>query len=276
MKRIFTSQVYIIIIFVFCSFLSEAFEQTQAVSIPNTSSGNVYKALVVCPDTYKKSDIKFPVIFLLHGYGGNYYTFSRIADLEKYANTYGVILVCPDGNYNSWYINSPVRKNSQFRSYIINDVIPYIDDHFRTLARTESRAIIGTSMGGHGSLTLLIQHPSLFCGAGSISGILDLTKFPKQWDLERVLGKYSSHKNNWEKNSFVYLIETLQNKDKYILIDCGKGDFALSVNRDAHQKMVALGIDHEYFEREGKHNFIYVKKVLGHHIAFFSQVMDKK
>ncbi|MGD9200939.1 MAG: alpha/beta hydrolase family protein [Chitinispirillia bacterium] len=272
MKRIFNSQVCAILVF-FKFFLSEAFEQT--VTIPNTSNGKVYKALVVFPDIYKKGNNRFPAIFLLHGYSGNYRAFSKIVDLEEYADTHGVILVCPDGNYNSWYINSPIKKKSQFRSYIINDVIPYIDANFRTLARTEARAIIGTSMGGHGSLTLLLQHPSLFCGAGSISGILDLTKFPEQWDLEKILGNYSSHKNNWEKNSFVYLIELFDIRDKYILVDCGKGDFALSVNRDAHQKMLSLGINHRYFERDGKHDYNYVKNVLGHHIAFFSQVMKK-
>jgi len=273
MNRIFFSQVCVII--VFCTFiLSEAFEQT--VSIPNTKNGKTYKALVVCPDKYKKSTTHFAAIYLLHGYSGSYTTFSKIVDLEKYANVYGVMLICPDGNYNSWYLNSPVREGSQFRFYLINNVIPYIDTHFRTLARTETRAIIGTSMGGHGALTLLVQHPSVFCGAGSISGILDLTKFPKQWDLERILGNYSSHKNNWTKNSFVYLAESFQHRDKYILIDCGTEDFAIAVNRDAHQKLVTLGIDHEYFERTGKHDYNYVKKVLEHHIAFFSQVMNKK
>ena len=222
---------------------------TEKVSIPHSASGKSFKALVVTPSAYIDSKDRFPTLYLLHGYGGNYTSFSQIDNLEKYADRYTIILICPDGHYNSWYLDSPVKKSSQFDSYITRDVIPYIDNNYRTIASSKGRAIIGSSMGGHGALTLLAKHPDLFCGAGSISGILDLTAFPGEWDISHVLGPYSSNNTTWLQHSFLHIMEKLTGKKKGIIIDCGTNDFALQVNRDAHEKMKSLDIAHEYFER---------------------------
>jgi S-formylglutathione hydrolase FrmB len=187
--------------------------------------------------------------------------------MPHYADSFSVILVCPDGSYNAWYLNSPIDKRSQYDTYFFRDVIPYIDKHYRTIPSGDARAIIGTSMGGHGALTMLARHPEMFFGAGSISGILDLTQFPREWDIARILGPYENNKLRWEQHSFVYMADSLQNKNKHISIDCGTNDFALPVNRAAHSKLVALNIPHEYLERPGSHSLAYMRQVLGYHIG---------
>ncbi len=249
---------------------------TEKISIPHSAGGKSFKALVVLPGVYANNKNRFPALYLLHGYSGNHTSFSQICDLERYADSFTVILICLDGNYNSWYLNSPIKKSSQFDSYITQDVIPYIDNNYRTIASLKGRVIIGSSMGGHGALTLLAEHPDLFRGAGSISGILDLTAFPDEWDISRVLGPYSSNKNRWQQHSFLYIMEKLTDKKKVIIIDCGTSDFALSVNRAAHKKMENLTIAHEYHERPGGHSYKYIQKVLGYHLAYFSRLMNKK
>ncbi len=249
---------------------------TDKISIPHSAGGKSFKALVVLPGVYANNKNHFPALYLLHGYGGNYTSFSRIGDLERYADSLNVLLICPDGNYNSWYLDSPIKKSLQFDSYIVEDVIPYIDSNYRTIASSEGRVIIGSSMGGHGALTLLAGHPDLFCGAGSISGILDLTAFPDEWDISHVLGSYSSNKNRWQQHSFLFIMKKLTDKKKGIIIDCGTSDFALSVNRAAHKKMENLNIAHEYHERPGGHSYKYVQEVLGYHLAYFSRLMKKK
>jgi len=89
-------------------------------------------------------------VYLLHGYSGDYLTWTRVAPLDEYADRYHVVFVCPDGNFNSWYMDSPVRADSKFESYIVDDVVPFIDKNYRTWAQARGRAIIGSSMGGHG------------------------------------------------------------------------------------------------------------------------------
>ncbi len=253
-----------------------AASSVEIVEIPHSGLNRELPALVVLPKTYSQNEQRFPAIYLLHGYGGNHATFSRVCNLKEYADSFDIILVCPDGNYNSWYLDSPVKKKSQFASYIIHDVVPFIDRHFRTIADASGRAIVGSSMGGHGALTLLARYPDHFNGAGSISGILDITVFPHEWDMARILGSYTRNITTWQRHSFFYMLKSLVGKEKAIIIDCGTSDFALSVNRAAHAKMKKLGIDHAYFERPGWHSYKYVQKVLGQHLAFLAARLRKE
>ena len=67
--------------------------------------------LVFKPDKYNSGE-NYPLLFMLHGHSGDYTQWSEIVDLQKYTNKYSFIIVCPDGNYDSWYIDSPILKES--------------------------------------------------------------------------------------------------------------------------------------------------------------------
>jgi S-formylglutathione hydrolase FrmB len=234
-----------------------------------------FNATIITPKEYKSCNKRFSTIYLLHGYSGDYATWARISPLDEYADSFHVVFVCPDGNYNSWYIDSPVKTASKFETYIAKEVVAFVDSVFRTWASASGRAIIGSSMGGHGATTLLARHPDLFCGAGSISGIMDLTEFPGEWDMAEVLGNYGQNAAQWSDNSFFFLLEKLAGKNKTIILDCGTSDFALPGNRKTHQKLLALGIPHEYYERQGSHSPLYARKVLGFHVKYLSGILLK-
>jgi S-formylglutathione hydrolase FrmB len=234
-----------------------------------------FNATIITPKEYKSCSKRFSVIYLLHGYSNDYSTWTRISPLNEYADSFHLIFVCPDGNFNSWYIDSPVKTASKFETYITKEVIAFIDSGYRTWASANGRAIIGSSMGGHGATTLLAKHPDLFCGAGSISGIMDLAEFPAEWDLTAVLGEYRKNSALWTDNSFYSLLEKLSGKNKAIILDCGTSDFALPGNRKTHEKLLALNIPHQYFERPGSHTPLYAQKVLGFHVKYFSGILLK-
>ncbi|HUI91918.1 MAG TPA: alpha/beta hydrolase family protein [Chitinivibrionales bacterium] len=234
-----------------------------------------FKAVIVTPGEYRAGVNKFSVIYLLHGYSNDYSSWSKISPLEEYADSFHLIFVCPDGNYNSWYIDSRVKTGSKFDTYISKEVIAFIDSAYRTWSLEKGRVIIGSSMGGHGATTLLAKHPDLYCGAGSISGIMDLSEFPGEWDLAEVLGGYAANASSWTSNSFFSLCEKLAGKNKTLILDCGTSDFALPCNRKTHQKMLALNIAHEYFERPGGHTPFYARKALGIHVKYFSGILLK-
>lgn len=259
----------------FLSFITLPAATVKNISIVHTALQKPLPAIVVLPDSYDSTRNKFPVIYLLHGYSGDYSIFSKIVNLEHYSDSFAIIIVCPDGQYNSWYVDSPLQSKSKFETYIIHDVIGFTDLHYRTIASGGGRAIIGSSMGGHGALTLLARHPEMFASAGSISGILDLTAFPGNWDIKDVLGEYESHKDIWKKHSFMYLMKNLVNRKLGIIIDCGTSDFALEVNRAAHAKLDSLKILHDYHERPGDHSHRYVQKVLEDHIAYCVRYLKK-
>jgi S-formylglutathione hydrolase FrmB len=260
------SRISLLLVFFFLSLANAA---SETIAIPSAVMKKSFKACVVTPRDYAAGN-RYSVIYLLHGYSGNFTTWLKIAPLEAYADSFHIIIVCPDGNYNSWYLDSPVKTNSAFASYIIKEVIPFIDGNYHTWAEAKGRAIIGSSMGGHGALTLLAMHPDIFCGAGSISGIMDLTEFPGEWDIALVLGPFDRNQRAWQEHSFIGMAENLVGKNRAIILDCGASDFALPGNRKAHELLQKLQIPHEYLERPGSHTLSFSAGEIGTHLHYLT------
>src|SRR5208337_5648567 len=102
------------LIFLLC--FSSYAAHRSVVQIPSACMNKNFNALVVTPEDYTTGDKRFSKLFLLHGYSGDCMTWSTVAPIDEYADKYRIIFVCPDGNYNSWYIDSPVRQDSKFES----------------------------------------------------------------------------------------------------------------------------------------------------------------
>ena len=247
----------------------------QIVLIHSTAMQKNFRATICLPADYIHSKRSYPVVYLLHGFSGDYSTWSKLVSLDVYADKFKCIIVCPDGGYSSWYIDSPLKKDSKFETYITKEVIPFVDYNFRTIAKADGRAIIGSSMGGHGALILLARHPDLFAAAGSISGIMEIASFPTQWDLPKILGQFSGNELTWYQNSFIGQIDKLKKMKKSIILDCGTDDFALIGNRKAHEKLLANHILHDYIERPGTHSPDYPANALEYHMLYCSRVLEK-
>ena len=127
------------------------------------------KAMVITPDDYDTSK-KYPVVYLLHGHSGSYIEWpKRAPQLLEFADTYQMIFVSPDGNYNSWYFDSEVKPESQYETYIAEELVAFTDKAYSTIKDRSGRAITGLSMGGHGALYLAFKHQDVFGAAGSMS-----------------------------------------------------------------------------------------------------------
>lgn len=228
---------------------------------------------VILPEDYDTAlKAKYPVIYILHGAGGDYGNWlRRVPQLEQYSTHYGFIFVCPDGGKTSWYLDSPVDPQIRYESYIIDELVPQIDAKYRTSATVQKRAITGLSMGGHGALYLALKNPQTFQIAGSMSGGVDLRPFTENWDLPMRLGKYENHKQNWENNSVVVLAERAQPESYNFIIDCGTEDFFLDTNRNLDAILNEHGYDYEYSERKGAHNWPYWRVSIVRHLEFFKK-----
>jgi len=124
--------------------------------------------VVWLPEAYSKKQKKhFPVIYFLHGSGGTEAA-DGVGFSEKVAEAIAkklispVICVFPNGGMSGY--------RGEVETMILDELIPTIDKDYRTLAKAESRALGGFSMGGAGSVYLAIMHPDLFCAAGSMGG----------------------------------------------------------------------------------------------------------
>jgi len=264
MKKAFCT---LLLMFVFFSAKAAKIDTIQVFS---PSMNKNIKTCVITPDDYKKSNKKFPVVYLLHGYSGNYGSWAKdFKDVGKQVDQYGFIVIGVDGNFSSWYFDSPIDPTFKYETYVIKELVPFVDKNYKTIASREGRAISGLSMGGHGALYLSFRHQDVFGAAGSMSGGVDIRPFPENWDIKKRLGTLSEFPENWEKNTVTNMLELVKDNKLKLIIDCGVDDFFMDVNRELHNKMLALKINHDYIERPGKHNIEYWENSLKFQLLFF-------
>ena len=231
--------------------------------------------LVVLPDGTDNLSDDLPIVYLLHGAGGDFDNwYRRCPEIQDLSNEYNCIVVCPDGGKTSWYIDSPIDPQMKYESYVIDHLIPKVDSIYPTLKSPSYRAIKVLSMGGNGALFLAIRHPDLFGYAGSMSGGVDLRPFKSHWGLPDILGNATEQPLHWEEHSVVAIVEEIQTDQKFI-IDCGLDDFFLDVNRDLHRIMSEQRISLQYSERQGTHNWEYWRVSVLEHFLFFSSHFKK-
>jgi len=134
---------------------------------------------VYLPPSYGDPGKRFPVIYYLPGYGDSgmigFNLPGSMTTLIESGTVNEMIIVIANGTSKlggSFYVNSSVTGN--WEDYIVNDVVGYVDDHYRTLAQAESRGITGHSMGGFGALNIAMHHPEVFSAVYSMSpGLFD-------------------------------------------------------------------------------------------------------
>jgi S-formylglutathione hydrolase FrmB len=237
----------------------------------STSMRKSIKAVVITPDSYTNGQL-FPVVYLLHGYSGNYTDWiKKVPAIASYADQYKVIIVCPDGNFSSWYFDSPVDTSFKYETYISGELIKWIDDHYKTIKDRKGRAITGLSMGGHGALFLAFKHQDVFGLAGSMSGGVDLRPFPLNWDIAKRLGDYARYPERWESSSVINLTYLLKPNGLALIIDCGTEDFFFSVNEEFHQKLLERNISHDYLARPGGHTWEYWEDAFNYQLLFMKK-----
>lgn len=245
--------------------------QADTIEVMSAKMGRGIKNVVVVPRQYDAGpqDERYPVLYLLHGAGGDYSNWPQKANLEDKATQFGVIIVCPDGQ-DSWYFDSPIDAKMQFETYLSQELIAYIDSHYRTFAVPAMRAITGLSMGGHGALWLALRHPEVYGSCGSMSGGVDITHFPHKWKLDQRLGQWESNGARWAQHSVMSLVPHAK-PGQNIIIDDGVDDIFYAENCALHDALLKAGIPHDFTIRPGNHSWSYWLNSLDYHLLFFSK-----
>ena len=158
---------YVFALAMLCSTFCYA-SKVDTVDIPSAAMNKTYKAAIAFPDSYTKSKKDFPVLYLLHGGFGHFNDWLlKTPDkmlVRNLADQYNMIIVMPEGEIFSYYIDSPVDPNSKFETYIIKEVIPFIDSKYRTVKDKKGRVITGLSMGGYGFALPFYPPSRIICG----------------------------------------------------------------------------------------------------------------
>lgn len=242
----------------------------QEIKVRSDAMNKDVPVIVILPDGYEEMNA-LRTVYLLHGFGDNYKAWSDKGNAGVLADTYGVILVLPDGGYDSWYFDSPVDPTYRYETFVAKELIEYIDSNYRTKAAPTARAIAGLSMGGHGALYLAIRHQDVFGAAGSLSGGVDIRPFPENWGMSKRLGTLAEHPDNWEKNTVINMIDQINPDSLKIIFDCGTEDFFYGVNCALHDKLMAAGIPHDFYQRPGVHDWEYWSYSIKYHMLFFDK-----
>lgn len=224
---------------------------------------------VILPRDYATNERRYPVLYLLHGYTGHYSDWATRTGIVRYAAGYEEIIIMPEGE-NSWYVNNYADPKQQWEDYIIDDVIPYVDAHYRTIAAGRGRAIAGLSMGGYGALYLGLKHHDMFAAVASLSGVVASAE-PKRWDKSfwKAIHEKSSAIGRTLRVDFGPPSNPARRgEDPFLLIrqltpaDCPKlflaigwGDGLVHQNREFVRLLAQLKMPYRYDEVPGRHEW---------------------
>lgn len=293
-------------------------EGLQTVSFYSPAVDRDMKFDIVLPSDYEESAQRYPVLYLLHGYMQNYTVWGRNLAAGWYArNLDELIVVFPDAG-NSWYVNyadSGDGQRNQWEDHIIEDVIAYVDSHFRTEARREGRALGGLSMGGFGALALGFRHPELFVSLGSTSGalgharaaaaairagqqrspgrtpgsgdprfeaadefiaaIVDIPGFSTQAERTPAGVDFATAEQAEAYDPFTIIYEVPRSEIPHIYLDAGTGDQYITEAREMLQLLLINNVAVDYMQDKGSHNSEYWRRSIGHMMTIQNEVMQR-
>ena len=223
---------------------------------------------VILPPDYRASRAtRYPVLYLLHGFGGHYSDWVTHANVADYAAQYRMIVVMPEGN-NGWYTDSAGVATGKYESFILKELIPDVQKRYRTIEARYGRAIAGLSMGGYGALKFGLKTPETFAFVGSLSGALAAATWTED-DLKNlkairdsVFSVFGSMGSETRKANDIYVIARGLSAARvaalpYIYLDCGTEDFLVGLNQQFAALLREKKIPHEYRELPGDHNWAY-------------------
>ena len=150
----------------------------QQVLFWSESTKQVRRAFVYTPPQYEKGKKKYPVLYLQHGWGEDETAWSRqghanliMDNLIAEGKCLPFIIVMTYGMTNETRFGGLQQFTAQeFETVLVDELIPYIDSHFRTIADRRHRAMAGLSMGGIETRLITLRRPEVFGHYGLLSG----------------------------------------------------------------------------------------------------------
>jgi enterochelin esterase family protein len=225
--------------------------------------GTVRRMFVYTPPGYEIGKDKYPVLYLLHGGGGdeegwinrgraNYIIDNLIATKEALP----MIVVITNGNPDAVAapLDKPLNTNSKditgfggmasgrFEESLVKDVVPYIQKNYRVIADADHRALTGFSMGGYQTQNITNNNPGMF----NYIGVMSMGLF----------SSFGSNNTNYDKEKHVAQLKVLMaSKPKFYWIGIGKADFLYATVTKLRNLYDEIGFKYTYRESDGNHTW---------------------
>ena len=243
--------------------------KVETVQFESKLVGKTLPYRVVLPPDYaakEAANVRYPVLYLLHGLTGHFDNWTDKTKLAQYAMNYRVIIVTPEGN-NGWYVDSATVPQEKYESYIIQELMPDVEKRYRTMTSREGRAIAGLSMGGYGALKFGLKYPEKFVFAGSLSGALKAAAWSDMeltvagnWVKAPITQAFGTGATETRKQNEVYQMVKDLTPEKtaalpFIYLSCGTEDFLIADNQQMMQTLLLKKVPHEFRQTPGIHDW---------------------
>lgn len=235
--------------------------------------------LVLVPPSYETEPLRrYPVLYFLHDAGGSESVLLRQGVAEELlASMRGrrlteLIVVAPRG-VGTWWVDSRDGR-SKMMTFLDDDLVPFVDGHFRTIAQRRGRAVVGISMGGYGAFHWAFRSPGTFAAVGGLSpavqqlnwrGALALPFFVRP-SLRRAFGG-SEAANDFRKNDLYDILlsrPALGDESPRVFVRCGTEDkYRLAeITAFFRRYLDAMNVPNQLTLEPGRHDWAYWKRAL--------------
>jgi enterochelin esterase-like enzyme len=213
----------------------------ETITYNSKSIGVERKAVVYLPPNYDPNQ-KYPVLYLMHGIGGNETHWTTLCAANKVLDNLiadkkavPMIIVMPNGRATSDPPSSNFMADFNYYAFfekdLLQDLMPYIESHYSVKADRDHRALTGLSMGG---------------GQGLNFGINNIDKFA--W-----VGGFSSAPNLQQPDALLPKIQQAKDKLSLLWIGCGDKDNLITGSWNLHLALDKAKIDHVWYVDTGGH-----------------------
>jgi S-formylglutathione hydrolase FrmB len=166
---------------------------------------------VYTPPGYDDSDTRYPAVYVIQGYTGHLGMWAnRMPFRQPFVETADAVFAsgqapgCVVVYVDAWtryggsqFVDSP--GTGRYHSYLCDEIVPWVDEHYRTIPDRESRAISGKSSGGFGAMITPMLRPDLFGALATHAGdaLYELWYVPLFGKAARYLREYNHDIMNW-------------------------------------------------------------------------------
>lgn len=255
-------------------------------TMPSTLMQGDRNYSVYLPEGYETDTLRrYPVLYLLHGLGNtNTKGWVERGNVEAIANRViaegracPMVIIMPDaGTDGPGYFN---REGWPYEDYFFQELIPYMESHYRILPDAMHRAISGLSMGGGGTLVYALRHPELFAAACPLSALVTfptrsnndsgwMDKYPQVRAWATSAMQPENAPLDLIRNATPEQLSAISRVRWYI--DCGDDDYLYEGNLALYMLLREKQIPFQYRMRDGAHNWLYWQSALPDVMTFVS------
>ncbi|GMV35966.1 MAG: esterase [Fimbriimonadales bacterium] len=207
----------------------------------------------------------YPVWYLLHGLSDDCTAWSRYTTIQRAVEGLPLVVVMPDGGRGYYTDNA---QGPAWEAHFFRDVVPFVERTFSVRTEGACRVVSGHSMGGYGAIKFALRRPDMFVAAVGHSGAY-LAPFERT-DPEgvRIFGRAPAG----GPDDLLSLVASASGSELPALrLDCGTDDYLLHHSRSLHDRLMELGIEHDYHEYAGAHTWDYWQQRLPQTVAFVAR-----